>query len=399
MRRLTCAAFLAALLLSACGGGSGGEETTNTPDAKQGEDAQLPDDAASLPDGTTVEDQGEVPPPDEVSPPDPDLPVPTGDKQLGEECMQDGECQSGLCWATSGGSGCTAACNSHLECQVYGLVCVPIRASVNGCVPPPPVQLPCEGHETCTYPTTCIDQYGWCDLPECTFDGDCPVGQECEEGTRECQPKECQSTYECASPVEFCFDGTCGPPECTQKSDCPQGQICSYQQGICDDALPCNEEGACNWYNQVCVDGLCEPNLCTVPCGNAAHICNPKTGKCGPPCSGPGQCPAGFGCDVAAGACYENLPPVAVAATPAPAGGSVTLDGTGSFDPEGSPVSYRWMLLSVPPGATQQTGTIFCQQPTCTVSPLAKGLYQVGLWVQDEPGMWSPQTVAPDFVK
>ena len=295
------------------------------------------------------------------------------------------------------------------DCQLYGLICIPLRPDLSACIPPPPVQLPCSSHEDCTYPTTCVAQYGWCDLPECTIDGDCPANQECEPGTRECQPDACQSTYECASPVDFCLDENCGPPECTKRSDCAPEQICSYAQGICDDALPCNEEGACNWYNQVCVDGLCEPNLCATPCANESHSCHPKSGKCGAACTAPEGCSAGWDCDVAAGVCYENILPVALAQVASDIGTSsaifsspgatVMLDGSGSLDPEGLQLTFRWMLLTAPPGATQTTGTIFCQQSTCDLGPLKWGLYRVGLWVQDSAGGWSPQSQATIFVK
>lgn len=402
--------FLAAVtaLLVSCGGGT---------DSQSGDDLYGPsDDLAGSGDvlfGADVSPRADVTPQSETQdPPDlivAELPPPTGDKELGEECLQDGDCISQLCYSTEVASGCTLECATQADCQLYGLICVPLRPNLSACIPPPPVQLPCGGHEDCTYPTTCVAQYGWCDLPECTLDGDCPPAQECEPGTRQCQPVACQSTYECASPVDFCLDEECGPPDCTVRADCGPEQICSYAQGICDDALPCNEEGACNWYNQVCVDGLCEPDLCATPCANEAYTCHPKSGKCGPPCAAVGGCPTGWNCDVAAGVCYENVPPVALAqalgdagfapAVVATKGSDVTLDGTSSLDPEGLPLTYRWMLLSAPPGATQTTGTVFCQQATCAIGPLTWGLYRVGLWVQDSAQSWSPQSQATIFVK
>ena len=386
-----------ALLLIGCAGGDGSPHdadindpiqdvsihSDNLPagDAPQGAEVGLDDDATALPDLPGFE-----------------LPPPTGDKELGEECLQDGDCISQICYSTQTASGCTLECSSQVDCQLYGLICVPLQPGLAACIPPPPVQLPCNSHADCTYPTTCVTQYGWCDLPECTLDGDCPAGEECEPGTRKCQPASCQSTYECASPVDFCLHDTCGPPDCTVRDDCAPGQICSYAQGICDDALPCNEEGTCNWYNQVCVDGLCEPNLCATPCANEAHVCHPKTGKCGAPCSAPDGCSTGWNCDVAAGVCYENVLPVAVAQIVALRGNTVTLDGTGSLDPEGLPLTYRWMVLSAPPGALQETGIVFCQQPTCSFGPLpAWGLYRIGLWVQDSAGAWSPQAQTTIF--
>lgn len=393
-------------VVAACAGRS--DDGTDV--ATSGADARVLVDSANAP--------GDQSTPDSVMPADDasvaelvsyDLPPPSGDKELGEECLQDGDCLSGLCFAGKEASGCTVACTSQADCQQYGLICVPQRPDLAACVLPPPVQLPCSDHDVCLYPTTCVAQYGWCDLPECTLDGDCPDGQECEPGTRQCQPTVCQSTYECASPVDFCLDGSCGPPQCTIRDDCPEGQICSYAQGICDDALPCNEEGACNWYNQVCIDDLCEPNLCATPCANEAHACHPKTGKCGAPCNAPGSCTAGWNCDVPFGVCYENVPPAAIPMAAydtatgdtlaVPAGVSLTLDGSASVDPEGLPLTYRWMLLSAPPLATQQTGTLFCQQVNCQLGPIAPGLYQVGLWVQDQAGAFSPQSQLTIFAE
>jgi len=262
----------------------------------------------------------------------------------------------------------------------------------------------CSGHQDCLFPTACIDEFGWCDLPECTWNGDCAQGQECEPGMRQCQPVTCASTYECANPLEFCLAGACSPPDCLTGQDCQESQYCSTTQGICEDAVPCNEEGACNFYNQVCVGGLCHPNLCATPCTNGGHLCNPKTGKCGAPCTTDGQCPAGWGCDSNAGACYENLPPAAVAlvdtgmekleGVTVPPGSTVTLDGSSSFDPEGGALTYQWLLITTPPGATWETGTVFCQQMTCPLGPLPAGLYHVGLWVKDAPGATSAQAMA-----
>jgi hypothetical protein len=383
---------LVAALLSGCNGTDSGTDSQPTRGEVTTLDQVAP--GADITDNETLTALELSPLPDL---PSYDLPPPTGDKELGEECLQDGDCLSGICFAGKNASGCTIACTRQTDCQQFGLICVPQRPDLATCVPPPPVQLPCADHDSCLYPTTCVAQYGWCDLPECTLDGDCPPGQECEPGTRQCQPTTCQSTYECASPVDFCLDGTCGPPECTVRSDCPEGQICSYAQGICDEALPCNEEGACNWYNQMCVDGLCEPNLCATPCANEAHVCHPKTGKCGAACNAPSSCPQGWNCDVAAGVCYENLAPVAVPLVLSASGPMIELSGSQSMDPEGLPLTYRWMLLSVPPLGSQETGTVFCQQETCQLGPIAPGVTAIGLWVQDQAGAWSPQSQVTVF--
>jgi hypothetical protein len=333
-----------------------------------------------------------------------DTSLPTGDGELGEECTQGGDCKSGLCWSSADMAGCTIPCNSHEECQSLGpLLCLPMKAGLNACGPQPPVGAQCASHQDCVFPTACILEFNWCDLPECTFAADCPEGQFCEPGMRRCQPVNCASTYECENPVEFCLDGQCGPPDCVRREDCEAGEICSYTQGICTTGTPCNEEGACNFYNQVCVDGLCEPNLCATPCANEAWLCNNKSGKCGPACDGQ-ACPAGWFCDADVGVCYENVPPFAAAridaggqlqsAATLTAGGTASLDGSLSADPEGYALTYSWMLLSKPPSASQATGTIFCQQEKCSLAPLSPGLYLVGLWVKDAAGGTSIQGIA-----
>lgn len=59
---------------------------------------------------------------------------------------------------------------------------------------------------------------------------------------------------------------------------------------------------------------------------------------------------------------------------------SVVLDGRGSFDPEGGPLTYRWRL----------DGTEIATGPTPTVGPFAVGSYRIILTVTDQAGLqWS----------
>lgn len=78
-----------------------------------------------------------------------------------------------------------------------------------------------------------------------------------------------------------------------------------------------------------------------------------------------------------------NLPPVARISAPTlvVVGQQVKIDGSGSYDPDGDPLSYRWQLISKPPNSqtslsslTDVTTSIYIDQP---------GSYQIGLQVND----------------
>jgi len=332
-----------------------------------------------------------------------ELLIPPGEGELGEPCAQDGDCKSTLCWSSQRGSGCTMKCETNAECQAVGLVCLFIREGVKACAPVNgQIASVCTHSAQCPYPTLCVPEFSWCDLPECTFDAECPQNQRCNPGFRRCEPIQCVSTVQCVNPLEFCHDGQCGPPLCTNRAQCDAGEICHKVQGECQDALACDAEGKCSYYNSVCVDGLCEPNLCTNPCSHAGDQCNPSTGQCGPPCSTPGGCPAGWGCDQETGICFINHAPVAVAmvqkgstllpAANLPLGSKALLDGSLSVDPEQKPLQFVWTLDDAPPGTALQIGGPLGGEALVEFTPPAKGLYHVSLRVQDETGVPSAQS-------
>lgn len=90
----------------------------------------------------------------------------------------------------------------------------------------------------------------------------------------------------------------------------------------------------------------------------------------------------------------ENIAPVAVAWAIPPLAlvyGTVTLDGTGSTDPEGDPLTYQWNITSRPIGSAAAV----TDNGNATASLLLdiEGLYTITLTVSDAIGPGAPATV------
>ncbi len=390
---------LAATALACDGGGASGDgpdvwgpgADTVAPgvDTIPGQDTTMPGEDSVEPAEDSVLIPPDVPPGIDAAP---------GTLDLGEECSDDGQCASGLCFRVAGMSGCTLPCEVTADCQGFGLLCVALREGVRACTPPPESSdASCTSHADCAYPLVCREDTSWCALPECTWDGDCAAGDECEPGTRRCQPVACVSTYECEHPLEVCADGACGAPACTETSECPDGSFCHPTQLQCQEAEACNDEGGCDVYNQACVDGMCIPDLCLAPCTQAGEECDPATGKCGTPCSGQGDCPAGAACGLDAGLCYPNDAPLALldgvagSGIDAPVGQPVSLDGGDSVDPEGEALTWAWQVNAAPPGSAQGGVTLDCSATPCQFIPDLSGQYLLGLRVTDPAGAVSIQ--------
>jgi RHS repeat-associated protein len=89
----------------------------------------------------------------------------------------------------------------------------------------------------------------------------------------------------------------------------------------------------------------------------------------------------------------EDSPPIANAgpAQTVPLGALVTLDGSGSSDPDGQALTYQWSLLSVPPGSTAVLANPTSVHPTFTAD--RAGNYVVQLIVNDGFLSSQPSTV------
>ncbi|MBI3186024.1 MAG: PKD domain-containing protein [Myxococcales bacterium] len=88
-----------------------------------------------------------------------------------------------------------------------------------------------------------------------------------------------------------------------------------------------------------------------------------------------------------------NKTPVAFAGNnfSAPKSVVATLDGSGSYDPEGQALTYAWSFVSVPTGSTATLSSPGTVSPTFT--PDLMGLYRARLVVTDAAGKSSPPSV------
>ena len=93
---------------------------------------------------------------------------------------------------------------------------------------------------------------------------------------------------------------------------------------------------------------------------------------------------------------YTPIKGLAFLYDPAYPGPEVVLDGTGSSDPEGDPLTYAWSLVSIPAGSaaalTALTGD------TSGITPDVLGEYQVQLVVNDGEYDSGPATVTINYV-
>ncbi|MEZ5291134.1 MAG: PKD domain-containing protein [Vicinamibacterales bacterium] len=85
-------------------------------------------------------------------------------------------------------------------------------------------------------------------------------------------------------------------------------------------------------------------------------------------------------------------PPVAVAAIGSTVGTTITLDGTGSFDPDGDPLTYAWALIATPAGSAAALSNPTSPTPSFDID--RNGPYVAQLIVNDGTTSSAPVTVS-----
>ena len=411
IRRATLAAFVLVFAAACSGGGTSSSADTGGA-ASNDTGGPAPQDVVSVPDTPAGTDL--VVTFDGFGGPDlaADADTGLGEAAFGEPCNINGDCESGICWATPEVSGCTIPCTDDSDCEGdgYTLQCARLSAEVWACQPLP-TDFHCTDHRDCPYPYVCLGEEVGCALPECRFDSDCDADKRCNTLTRRCESLTCISIAQCTNPLEFCIDGACGPATCADSSECPEGQICSPTAGHCEDTDACDEEGNCASWQKTCVDGYCDFALCQraiLPgeeepppaCEVETDICDEATGICMTPCTSDAQCGEDR-CHTVDNWCYGNREPYAVAgveiggvihdAADVPLGTTVRFDGTRSVEPDGTSLTYYWDLRAVPPGSVHD--------PSATIDPSvgarptleldARGSFVVDLVVMDDGGLYS----------
>lgn len=249
---------------------------------------------------------------------------PAGDRPLDATCVQDSECQSGLCVGTEdNGLTCQPPClRGQLMC-LGNEACRSLGGICGVCEELDRVQPPRAAGESCAETSECED--GRCAndrgirycAPTCSFDTECGSAFYCRSG--QCIPgsrgslgvrcinsEDCQGELECESSASrpFCSQ------ECSEAEPCPTGfecmpsgarRLCQPEQAL--DGTPCTAAAEC--LSERCTDGAQGP-VCTSACGPSR------------------PCPPGLMCLATAtggeAACFEAAPTLATGCAVAPRG-------------------------------------------------------------------------------
>ncbi len=156
---------------------------------------------------------------------------------LGEVCMDDTQCRSGLCVVRDGVGECAEPCAGGTRCDA-GFACVDGTCLL---AREQPVGGPCVTSADCALGAVCAAQgeRRWC-TATCSAEAPCPIGFQCVDvGTMICAPvggllgEPCSNDAECSTAM--CRDGSCTLP-CSSETRCGPGFLC---EALADGSRAC----------------------------------------------------------------------------------------------------------------------------------------------------------------
>lgn len=279
-----------------------------------------------------------------------------------EECKPD---QSTDTWSADASNSCDDGnvCTTDDSCTSSG-TCegTPVGGSKS-----------CDDGDACTVDDQCNGN-GVCegDPMDCSdLDTACTRGV-CDPQSGSCttEPKPASTSCDDGDPCtvdDHCDgNGACtggGPKDCSHlDSECQTG-ICTESAGGCTtenrpDGTECGDSKSCSdgtvTLQDTCMAGSCQDGG-TRDCAPYA-VCS-GSASCAESCDTAGDCIDGTVCDN--GSCRENSPPTAETGPDrtVDAEATVTLDGSGSSDPDGDTLTYDWEQTAGPEVVLGQTDT------------------------------------------
>ena len=287
---------------------------------------------------------------------------------VGSTCDKNGSCQG----SPRDCSGLDDQCNVGI-CDEAAEACVAAPTNLGD---------PCEDDLFCTVNTTCSAS-GTCEGQprDCSAAGDqCNQGF-CDEGSQSCTSEPanlgdpCDDGLFCTVSTTCTADGSCEgqPRTCDHLDELCRVGYCDETVNSCEltnvaDQTECDTGIYCS-VNESCEDGQCvgDPRDCSA----LDDECN--DGVCD---EASGECIAIFLCDP----CEEGTPT-------ADAGPDqdvlpntlVTLDGSGSSDPNDQNLSYDWRIESRPDGSSSNLSSTTAESPTIQAD--VAGEYEICLTV------------------
>jgi len=343
-------------------------------------------------------------------------------KSAGTACTDDGNvCTTDQCNGTVGSPACTHPAGNA------GAVC---RPSAGDCDVPET----CTGTSTTCPPdgvapntTVCRPSGGDCDLeescsgtsPTCPPDtfkpnttvcraasNECDVAETCSGTSTNCPPDVVMAAgTTCTDDGNVCTtdicNGTIGAPACIHPAG-HAGDVCRSATGPCDIA------DTCDGLNNSCPpDGfLPATTVCRTAAGecDVTEYCTGTASDCpgdakvaaGTSCTDDGNVCTADECDGTSDLCRHTLvcpKPVANAGhnTSGLTGATITLDGSGSSDPDGGALTYQWSISSKPDGSNAALADPAVVTPTIT--PDLPGHYDMRLVVNNGRLDSDPATV------